>query len=104
MGGRGDLVGRVIEATDRYSVKGMVVVLGRGAFKQSPDLVILGGPDGSSDVEIPFAGVRDHKEKDCSFITLCFASSSHETLLSCLVAVCPHYFLPLKLKSTKKNT
>lgn len=77
---------------------------GRGAFKQSPDLVILGGPDGSSDVEIPFAGVRDHKEKDCSFITLCFASSSHETLLSCLVAVCPHYFLPLKLKATKKNT
>lgn len=28
MGGRGDLVGRVIEATGRYSVKGMVVVLG----------------------------------------------------------------------------
>lgn len=37
--------------------------LGRGAFKQSPHLVILGGPDGSSDVEIPFTVVQDQTKK-----------------------------------------
>lgn len=30
---------------------------GTGAFKQSPHLIILGGPAGSSDVEIPFTVV-----------------------------------------------
>lgn len=32
-------------------------------FKQSLHLVILGGPDGSSDVEIPLAVVLDYKAK-----------------------------------------